>query len=109
MQVVLLRPALMWVQSPMFMPSLVPWVAAYALSGILRIGGIAYVQSHPSWPLRDEPWDFLRFFREGWNGLFNAWTGFEVVDTAWGTGPALCPLKPGEGLPWASTYSLPVF
>lgn len=61
---------------------LMPWVAAVELNKVLVEGGIAFIQSHPTWPLHDEPWDFFRFSKDSWHGLFNSLTGFEVLDAA---------------------------
>src|SRR5215469_14253331 len=37
-------------------------------------------QSHWAYPVHDEPWDFWRYSKETWKGLFNSHTGFEVVN-----------------------------
>lgn len=58
---------------------LMPWKVALELNKVLRVGGMAYIQSHASWPIHDEPWDFFRFSKYAWVGLFNIYTGFEVV------------------------------
>ncbi|MGY6129092.1 class I SAM-dependent methyltransferase (plasmid) [Paraburkholderia strydomiana] len=60
---------------------LMPWMVALEMNKVLRIGGLAYIQSHHAFPLHDQPWDFWRFSKDAWNGLFNAHTGFEIVDT----------------------------
>ncbi len=57
-----------------------PWVAAYEMNRVLKLGGMAYIQSHQSWPLHEVPWDFFRFSDRAWHGLFNILTGFEVID-----------------------------
>jgi hypothetical protein len=62
---------------------LMPWVVSIELNKTLKVGGLVFIQSHPSWPLHDEPWDFFRFSKESWRGLFNGFTGFELVDTAY--------------------------
>ena len=59
---------------------LMPWMVALEMNKVLKIGGTAYIQSHPSFPLHDQPWDFWRFSKDAWDGLFNAHTGFEIVD-----------------------------
>jgi predicted SAM-dependent methyltransferase len=81
---------------------LMPWMVAIEMNKVLKVGGIAYIQSHPSFPLHDEPWDFWRFSKESWEGLFNAHTGFEIIETGntmrcrfapdW---PAVSHLEPG--------------
>lgn len=57
-----------------------PWVAAFELNKVMKPGGIGYIQSHQAWPLHEVPWDFFRFSEHSWNGLFNHFTGFEVVE-----------------------------
>jgi hypothetical protein len=59
---------------------LMPWMVALEMNKVLKTSGTAYIQSHPSWPLHDEPWDFWRFSKDAWEGLFNAHTGFEILD-----------------------------
>ncbi|WP_185973361.1 MULTISPECIES: class I SAM-dependent methyltransferase [unclassified Mesorhizobium] len=58
---------------------LMPWKAALELNRALKPGGIAYIQSHQTWPVHEEPWDFFRFSKYAWTGLFNVHTGFEMV------------------------------
>jgi len=72
---------------------LMPWVAAVELNSVLVEGGMAYIQSHPSWPLHDEPWDFFRFSKDAWHGIFSALTGFEVLDTAYGLEATIVPVS----------------
>lgn len=61
-----------------------PWVAAVSINRVLRPGGLLFVGSHQSYPLHEVPWDFFRFSDEAWTSLFNAQTGFEILDTALG-------------------------
>ena len=70
---------------------LMPWVAAVELNKVLVDGGLAYIQSHPTWPLHDEPWDFFRFSKHAWQGLFNSFTGFEILDAAYGMEASIMP------------------
>jgi hypothetical protein len=58
---------------------LMPWKVALSINSIMREGGKVYTQSHQTWPCHDEPWDYFRFSREAWAGLFNAHTGFEIL------------------------------
>jgi hypothetical protein len=60
---------------------LMPWKAALELNKVLKVGGLAYIQSHPTWPIHEEPWDFFRFSKYAWKGLFNAHTGFEFISS----------------------------
>lgn len=57
-----------------------PWKVALELNKVLRTGGGAMVMSHAGFPLHEEPWNFFRFSKEAWQGLFNAHTGFRVVE-----------------------------
>ncbi|TWG93783.1 methyltransferase family protein [Mesorhizobium sp. J18] len=76
---------------------IMPWVAAYELNKVLKTGGLAYIQSHPAWPLHEEPWDFFRFSREAWSGLFNKFTGFEIVDSAYDHEASIVPRSKNNG------------
>ncbi len=59
---------------------LMPWKVAIEMNKVLRNGGLAHIISHGAWPLHEEPWDFWRFSKESWSGIFNKHTGFQVVD-----------------------------
>ena len=65
---------------------LMPWMTALEMNKIMKVGGIAYIQSHPAWPLHEEPWDFWRFSKDAWHGLFNGHTGFRLIDSQYGMG-----------------------
>ncbi|MDO9526091.1 MAG: hypothetical protein Q7J57_11260 [Gemmobacter sp.] len=76
---------------------IMPWVAAYELGKVLKIGGMAYIQSHPTWPLHEEPWDFFRFSRHAWSGIFNRFTGFEIIRTGHGIAASIIAVETGAG------------
>lgn len=57
---------------------LMPWKVALEMNKVMKTGGLALIMSHNAWPLHEEPWDFWRYSRESWQGLFNAHTGFKV-------------------------------
>ena len=59
---------------------LMPWKVAIEMGHVLNMGGVALVASHACFPLHEEPWDFWRYSRNAWKGLFNSHTGFEVLD-----------------------------
>lgn len=59
---------------------LMPWKVAIEMSHVLKPGGKALIISHAGWPLHEEPWDFWRFSRQAWSGIFNEHTGFKVID-----------------------------
>jgi hypothetical protein len=58
---------------------LMPWKVAVEMSRVMRTGGIALVHSHQAEGMHDRPWDFLRFSDTAWSGVFNRYTGFEIV------------------------------
>lgn len=76
---------------------IMPWVAAFELNKVLAPGGLAYIQSHPTWPLHEEPWDFFRFSKDAWTGLFNKLTGFEIVEAGYGIEAAIVPKMSATG------------
>ncbi len=61
---------------------LMPWVVATEMSKILRIGGLAYICTHQTTGMHDQPWDFWRFSDTAWDGLFNRYSGFEILGRA---------------------------
>lgn len=61
-----------------------PWKVALELNKILAPGGIVYTSTHQTWPPHEEPWDFWRFSQHSWQTLFNAATGFEVLEAVVG-------------------------
>jgi hypothetical protein len=61
-----------------------PWKVALELNHVLQPGGLVFTSTHQTWPLHEEPWDFWRFSQFSWQTLFNAATGFELVETACG-------------------------
>jgi Methyltransferase domain len=60
---------------------LMPWMVSLEMNRVMKQGALAYIQSHAAYPLHEQPWDFWRFSKDAWRGLFNAHTGFEVVDS----------------------------
>jgi Methyltransferase domain len=59
-----------------------PWKVALELNRVLKLGAFAFIQTHQTFPLHDEPWDFWRVSKDAWPALFNAKTGFRVVEAA---------------------------
>lgn len=60
---------------------LMPWKVAVELNRVMRPGGIVLVHTHQTMGMHDMPWDFLRYSDAAWAGIFNRYTGFEVVKT----------------------------
>lgn len=59
-----------------------PWKAAVEMNRVMTLGGRAFIGTHQTFPVHDEPWDYWRFSQYSWPSLFNARTGFRVVDAA---------------------------
>lgn len=61
---------------------LMPWKVVIELSRVMKIGGLVLVHTHQTIGMHDLPWDFWRFSDTCWHGLFNKFTGFEIVETS---------------------------
>jgi hypothetical protein len=89
---------------------LMPWKVALEMNKTLNDGGKALIISHPSWPLHEEPWDFFRFSKDSWHGIFNVHTGFRVVDAQYQFPASVVPLYSNssavEGLSNQRTFLL---
>jgi SAM-dependent methyltransferase len=68
--------------SSVFEHLLMPWVVASEMANVLRMGGMAYIATHQTLGMHDLPWDFWRFSDTAWDGLFNRYTGFEIIGRA---------------------------
>lgn len=60
---------------------LMPWRAVVELNRVMRPGGVVLVHTHQTLGMHDMPWDFWRYSDNAWAGLFNRYTGFEVIKT----------------------------
>ncbi|HXG06810.1 MAG TPA: class I SAM-dependent methyltransferase [Nitrososphaera sp.] len=63
---------------------LMPWKVVLEMNRVMKIDGLVMITTHHAWPLHEMPWDFWRFSDQCWRGLFNKYTGFEIVDAAMG-------------------------
>ncbi len=61
-----------------------PWKVVVEINKVLQAGGTCFATTHQAWPIHEAPWDFWRFSEYSWPCLFNAYTGFEVVEAAMG-------------------------
>jgi len=59
-----------------------PWKLVIEVARVLRPGGVGIFHTHQTVGMHDLPWDFWRFSDSAWDALFNAATGFRVVDRA---------------------------
>ena len=58
-----------------------PWKVALEINKILNLGGYVFVVTHQSVGLHDLPHDYFRFSSDSWKGIFNASTGFQIIET----------------------------
>jgi SAM-dependent methyltransferase len=70
-----------------------PWKVALELNRVLTPGGLVFCSTHQTWPLHEEPWDFWRFSSYSWTTIFNAATGFEIVEAVCGEPARIHPLR----------------
>jgi hypothetical protein len=68
-----------------------PWLVSLELNKVMKVGGLAMINTHQSWPSHEEPWDYFRFSNDSWDALFNAATGFEIVGRGAGIPCAMGP------------------
>lgn len=68
-----------------------PWLVSLELNKVMKVGGMAMINTHQSWPSHEEPWDYFRFSDYCWDALFNAATGFEIVARGTGVPCVMCP------------------
>jgi SAM-dependent methyltransferase len=61
---------------------LMPWKVAVEMNRVMKTGGVALIHTHQTTGMHDLPWDFYRFSDTAWHGLFNAYTGFEVIESS---------------------------
>jgi SAM-dependent methyltransferase len=84
-----------------------PWKVVLELNAVMKVGGMVFTQSHPTWPKHEIPWDFFRFWDSGWKALFCEATGFRVLDTVEVHGVDLVPRAYTEWnhLYWEGDYA----
>jgi SAM-dependent methyltransferase len=58
-----------------------PWKVAIEMNRVLKPGGVAFIFTHQTIGMHDMPWDFFRFSDASFTGLFNRYTGFEIVQS----------------------------
>lgn len=60
---------------------LMPWKVVLEMNKVLKTGGVVLVHTHQTIGMHDLPWDYWRFSSDCWKGLFNHYTGFEILQT----------------------------
>jgi hypothetical protein len=63
---------------------LMPWKVALELNKVMKTGGYCLINSHQVTGVHEMPWDFWRFSDTAWSSLFNARTGFEMIEAGLG-------------------------
>jgi len=59
---------------------IMPWKVVLEINKVLKNGGLCLIATHQTIGMHDIPWDYFRFSDTAWNGLFNKFTGFEIID-----------------------------
>jgi len=60
---------------------IMPWKVALEMNKVMRIGAVGLIHTHQTVGMHDLPWDFFRYSDTSWKGIFNAYTGFEIIET----------------------------
>ncbi len=59
-----------------------PWKVVLEMNKVMAPNGVAFIQTHQSWPLHEIPCDFWRLSDSAWAALFNPATGFQILEAA---------------------------
>lgn len=57
-----------------------PWIAAYEINKMLKVGGFVFVETHFSFSSHERPWNFFQFSDMGLRALFNGAMGFGLIE-----------------------------
>ena len=57
-----------------------PWLVAPQIAGLLKVGGILFVETHFSYASHERPWNFFQFSDMGLRVLFSEALGFECIE-----------------------------
>ena len=60
---------------------IMPWKVVLEINKALTTGGLCLIHSHQTSGMHDLPCDYWRFSDTSWYGLFNKYTGFEIIST----------------------------
>ncbi len=61
---------------------LMPWKVAIEMNRVMKTGAIGFIWAPQTWSVHEEPWDYFRFSKHSWRALFNAATGFAILESA---------------------------
>lgn len=70
---------------------LMPWKVVVEINHLLAPGGLVMTHAPQTWSIHHVPWDYWRISRDGWRGLFNRYTGFEILQTAYAKRAVISP------------------
>ena len=74
-----------------------PWIAAAEMAKVIRPGGLAWIESHQTFPIHGYPSDYFRFSDEAMKELFAADVGWNVIGTEYYRPAQILPLAPVDG------------
>jgi SAM-dependent methyltransferase len=72
---------------------LMPWKAAVEINKVLKPGAVGLVVTHQTVGVHEVPWDFFRYSNNAWKGIFNQYSGFEILDAGMTTPTMIIPLR----------------
>ena len=58
-----------------------PWIAAYEIQKLLKVGGHCFIETHFSMSSHERPWHFFQFSDMGLRALFNDSMGFDLIES----------------------------
>lgn len=58
-----------------------PWVVAFEIQKLLKVGGVVFVETHFSFKYHEGPWNFFQFSAQGLRALFSDALGFELLES----------------------------
>jgi len=68
-----------------------PWKAVMEINKVMKVNGLVFIATHPTWPAHELPWDFWRFSKEAFKVLLNPITGFEIINCVEGLPCSIIP------------------
>ncbi|MEO6340387.1 MAG: class I SAM-dependent methyltransferase [Caulobacteraceae bacterium] len=59
-----------------------PWLVAEEIAKVLKVGGMAFIETHFSYSSHERPWNFFQFSDMGLRALFSPALGFDCVEAS---------------------------
>lgn len=82
--------------SSIFEHLIMPWKVVVEMNRVMRVGGTVFISTSQTCGLHDFPWDYYRFSSDSWKGLFNTYTGFELLGATMNTPLYIIPVVQNE-------------